>query len=456
MPAPVPGFIERLERQRDGALATIDGILDRLNDEDREPTEVEQQTLTDARQTLERSQTQQTEWTEILEARAGGDELRNRVHGALARSGQAAGAQRVERDPVPEPITELWRSAGEYAADFVIAHGHDVGYGTDREYERARERLDRAVANQTTADNPGILPTPILGPVVTALWRVRPFVNSVTSRPMPGGGKTFSRPVVSQHTQVGPQAGGEKTELPSRAMKIDPLQVTKNTYGGALDISFQDRDWTDPAILQIVIDDLASEYAQQTNAVASAAFAAAVLASVPLADATSPSEWLGAIYTAAANVAAQTANQLPDTLWVSTDVWRALGMLSDSAGRPLFPVMGAQNALGTMDPSTWASNPFGLRVVVDSTLPAKTAIVGVAAYSETYEQIGGTVSVTEPSILGYTVAYYGYFASATPKPNAFCKLNITTMPTAAEVSTEEAPADGGGGVTGGRSRTSAR
>jgi HK97 family phage major capsid protein len=446
MPAPVPGFIERLDRQRDGALATIDTILERLNNEDREPTDVEQQTLTDARTQLERSQSQSSEWTEILEARAGGDELRNRVHGALARSGQAQGAHRVERDPAPVEVGELWRSAGEYVADFVFARGHEIGYGTERQHEQARGRLDRAVADQTTPDNPGILPTPILGPVVTFVTRQRPFLNSITSRPMPAGGKTFTRPTVTQHTQVGPQ-GGEKTELASRNMTINSLQISKGTYGGALDISFQDRDWTDPAILQIVIDDLAGQYALQTDAAAGAAFVADVTLTVPLADATVPADWLGAIYSAAAQVAASAANQLPDTLWVSADVWRALGMLSDGNGRPLFPVIGPQNALGQMDPTAFAANPFGLRLVVDGQLPALTAIVGISTYAEYYEQIGGMVSVTEPSILGYTVAYYGYFASATPAPSAFRQLAITTMPAGLDL-------ESGNGGNGGSSRTS--
>ena len=360
-------------------------------------------------------------------ARGGGDELRNRVHGALARSGQAMPAQRVERSDAPRDVTELWRSAGDYIADFVFARGHDIGYGTERQAEQAQHRLERAVADQTTLENLGILPTPILGPVVTALYQARPFLQSITNRPMPGGGKTFSRPIVNQHTSVGIQAT-EKTQLASRNMQIDPLQVSKNTYGGALDISFQDRDWTDPAILQIVIDDLASQYALDTDAAGATAFATAVTKTVPLADATSPAEWLGAIYSAAAAVAQSVANRLPDTLWASTDVWRALGMLSDASGRPLFPVLGPMNADGQMNPAQWSANPFGLRLVVDGNLPAKTAIVGIASYAEYYEQIGGTVSVTEPSILGYTVAYYGYFASCVPFPDAFRKLAVTTMP----------------------------
>jgi HK97 family phage major capsid protein len=462
MPTPVPGFIERLERQRDGALATIDGILERLNDEDREPTEIEQQTLTDARQTLERAQSSTTEWTELLETRAGGDEIRNRVHGALARSGQAQGTRRVEREPERLEVTEIWRSAGEYAADYVIAHGHDLGYGSERDAERARQRFERARAldraDQTTGDTPGLLPTPILGPVVTFLPTVRPFLGSIASRPMPASGKTFSRPVVAQHTTVGPQSA-EKVALPSQKMTINPLQVTKGTYGGTLDISFQDRDWTDPAILQIVIEDLAAEYAYATDAAACTAFKAAVTATIALADATQPAAWLGAIYSAASSIAASTANRLPDTLWVSTDVWRALGMLSDTQGRPLFPVLGPINADGTMQPGEWAANPFGLRLIVDNNLGVKTAIVGLSSATEYYEQIGGLVSITEPSILGYQVAYYGYFASATPAPSAFRSIVITTMPAVAEVegldeptADDETPADGG--VSGGRSRAS--
>ena len=73
-------------------------------------------------------------------------------------------------------------------------------------------------------------------------------------------GKTFGRPKITQHVTVGPQTA-EKTELPSQKMVIGEVPFTKGTFGGAVDVSRQDIDWTSPAAWDILIRDLADVYA---------------------------------------------------------------------------------------------------------------------------------------------------------------------------------------------------
>lgn len=417
MPQPIPAFIERLERQRSESLSTIDSVLARCADEDRDPTEVEEATLTDARGRLERAETQRGEWVGLLESRASGDEIGNRVQGALARSAVSRPDGIVGVGAVPDPEAELprlFRSAGEYIYDVVR---HQMGVETS-------PRLQRAVANQLLASNPGIVPVPIIGPVVDTIARVRPVFASVAARAMPQAGSSFIRPNVTQHTTVGPQTT-EKTELSSQAMTIAPITVNKATYGGTLDISFQNRDWTDPAILQIVVDDLATVYARQVESAFSTYFAATPTGAGTIAT------WDGpgithAIAQATGTIMTNTLQgAFPDTLWVSPDVWASLASVCDTAGRPLFPQIGPMNAAGSVSPANWTGNIWGIRIVVGPFLPGKTMILGVSTLCESYEQIGGQLSITEPTILGFVVAYYGYVAWAMVRPNAFVKLTAT-------------------------------
>ena len=50
--------------------------------------------------------------------------------------------------------------------------------------------LDRATAHQKLADNPGIVPRPVLGPVLNNIEGLRPFINSITRKPLPPGNST--------------------------------------------------------------------------------------------------------------------------------------------------------------------------------------------------------------------------------------------------------------------------
>jgi hypothetical protein len=167
---------------------------------------------------------------------------------------------------------------------------------------------------------------------------------------------------------------------------------------------------------------MAKVYARGTDAGFATAFSAAVTATqvvgtVP-GSITGPELQKG-IAAASATIFGA-VNIMPDTLWVSPDVWAYISGLADTTGRPLFSTIGPMNAAGALD--GMSGNVYGLRLVVDMFLPAQSAIVGVSGLAEFYEQVGGQLSVTEPSILGFVVAYYGYVAWCFPAPTGFVKL----------------------------------
>jgi hypothetical protein len=239
---------------------------------------------------------------------------------------------------------------------------------------------------------------------------------------MPGGGKVFIRPEVTTHTSMAVQSA-ENAALQSGTFVVSSNQVTKGTYGGYVNLSLQDLDWvTDPAILSLILDDMARIYADTTDNVAADALLAGVTQSAVLTDPTSPAEWVSDIYDAASTILTNSNGNLPDTLFLAPNMYSSVGKLVDTAGRPLFPEIGPMNAFGTASASTFAGSAFGLRVCVDRNFATDTVIVGAADGFEIFEQQKGALSIEAPSTLSRTLSWHGYFATLMIDNTKFVKL----------------------------------
>jgi hypothetical protein len=343
-----------------------------------------------------------------------------------------------------EPVAG-YRSAGAFVVDYLRGAGIMTRGQPDVEAMN-RVMQARVVADQKTTDTPGILPTPIVGAVVNLIDANRPFISSLGGAKAMAGipGTTFSRPKITQHVTVGQQTTGanEKTQLSSQKMVVSPVNFAKTTYGGTVDISRQDIDWTEPGAWDILIRDLAQVYSVQTETAASAAFKAAATATAVTVATNDLKGWSLALYTAAMH-SYQAGFMMPDRIWCSLDVWAALGSLVDVA-RVVIPVdtTAEMGAPGTSTLSDFRGDLFGVPRIVVPTFAAGTCIVGPSSLYEVYEQVIGLLSVIEPSILGVQVAYGGYVAWGTLAATAFVPLTMPAgMPTILEAEAEpEAPA----------------
>jgi HK97 family phage prohead protease len=278
-----------------------------------------------------------------------------------------------------------------------------------------------SAANQTLADNPGIVPTPIIGNVVTFLQQSRPIVTRSRSVGMPSAGATFIRPKVTAHSVAGKQLK-ELDPLASGTMKVTPISVSKETYGGSLKITMQDAAWTDPAILNLAVTDIASMYGVQTDAAAGAKLIAAAKKTVPLAADADAKATIAAIINASQQIAAA-IYKMPDTIFCSFDQWARLAATVDTTGRQLFPFgHGMNDAGGPGRADNMSMNVLGLDVVADANLPSGSLIVGHSQELETYETIGGQLSIQNPTTLSFDIAYYGFFAATSVEDNAFITL----------------------------------
>jgi HK97 family phage major capsid protein len=311
-----------------------------------------------------------------------------------------------------EPQEVEYRSAGAYVLDRWQA-----GLGN----QQAAERLDlyhRAAAHQTTADNAGLIPSPIIQPVVNFVDSNRPLVTWLGPRQLPG--QNWSRPKVTQHTTVAVQSA-EKAELVSQKMLITKLAATAATYGGYVNVSRQDVDFTQPGIMDVIINDLAGVYAQVTEAAAGTAFDTAATAGLGLPT--------GAI----------TEAQIAASLWDAAErIFTAVkgqgrlaafmppAMLGDIG--PLFPPVSnvPSQSAGGFSAADFSSGLVGqisgIPIYVSAGVPALHILVLSSAAGEVYEDRIGSLQVVEPSVLGVQVAYAGYFTSLTVEATGMVKI----------------------------------
>ena len=222
-------------------------------------------------------------------------------------------------------------------------------------------------------------------------------------------------------------------------MVITPIPFAKETHGGTVDISRQDIDWTSPSAWDILIKDLADVYAVETETVVATAFETAATGPPVAVAGDTLADWATALYTAAAQSYAQ-AKKMPDRVWVSLDVWAALGALTDVQRIVLPPGGNNDTAAGSSNLANFSGDVLGLPRIVVPTFPSGTCIVGPSAIYEAYEEVIGLLSVVEPSILGVTVAYGGYLAYGA----LFGASLIKVTPPAGLLSIDPDTAPGGG------------
>lgn len=381
----------------------IDNLVEAAQKEERDLTEQEMDLLT---RTRERIQTINTQVGPLQEAAKIAVDSRRRT-AEIAQQFQAA------RGEEPPKGME-YRSAGQYICDVWRA-----GMG----HEDAQRRLDlftRAAAHQVTTDNPGLLPEQILGPVVSFVDSARPIVTALGPRQLPSG--SWSRPSVTQHTRVAPQTA-EKQELVSQKMVIGKVPVDAKTYGGYVNISRQNVDWSQPGIMDLVINDLAAQYAVETeNATADDLVAASTAGPTLPTGALDPDAVAGAFWAAAGSVFNATKGQGRLIAVTGTDMLGGLG--------PLFPPVNPQDAqsqgFSASGFGTGAvGNIAGIPVYVSSGMAPNTILVLSTVAAEVYEDRIGALQVVEPSVLGIQVAYAGYFANLTMSPEGIIKIAKT-------------------------------
>ena len=313
-------------------------------------------------------------------------------------------------------------SAAEYMA--AMHAGGDTFHNVNAAYKEAvrdqQSALQAAAGDILTTDTPGLLPVPVLGPVFQDLNFVRPVVSAFGARSMPNTpSKTFTRPTITTHTSAATQTEG--SAVSATTMVIAANTVTKTTVAGQVTLTMQDMDFTDPASMNIILNDLAGEYLIKTDDIAADALVAGKTASGSTwtVTADNPTSLIDSLYDAAREIT-EDSNYFPTHLCVSPDVWGKLGAQLDGSKRPVLGyttngVIG-QNSIGRVGGLQYTGmDVMGLSLVVDNNFANGTMLVCYAPGFEIYEAQQGVLSIANPSTLSRTFSYYGYFATFVAK-----------------------------------------
>ena len=298
MPA-TDAMIARLEAEMEERNATIDGLVGLAQDANRDLTTPEIEQIGELRRRLGELSDQLDPLRETSKLAI---ESRNRIKQIDAE------LQSARTHGVVGNVE--YRSAGQYVADRYLAMMGDEGALSRQEV------FHRVAAHQTTADNPGLLPESIVGPLVNFVDSSRPVVSVIGPQDLGTGAWSYAR--VTQHTQVGLQSA-EKTELRRRKMLITKTPLAAPTYGGYVNVSRQDIDGRRPQILDMVINDLAGQYAIQTEAAAAADLTAAATAGPVIPATPTAANIATAIWGAVGSVFTATKGQGRTVIAVSPD-----------------------------------------------------------------------------------------------------------------------------------------
>jgi len=306
------------------------------------------------------------------------------------------------------------------ASEMLAAYhaGGDTWHKVNDAFVQASKRnqtaIQAAAGDILTSDTPG----------------VRPVVNAFGARAMPNTpSRQFIRPTITTHTSAAEQSG-QLDAVSATTMVVASNTVTKKTVAGQVTLSRQDIDFTDPAAMQVVLNDLAGQVLIKTDDIAADALVSGATASgstwtVTAAD---PSGLFTALYDSAREIA-EDSNFFPTHLCVSPDVWEKLGRQTDADKRPLFGYnangMMTTNSIGNVSGLQYTSMyVLGLNVVVDNNFAAGTMLVVYAPGFEIYESGPQLLSLDNPSTLGKNLSIHQYFATFVAKSSFIQSITI--------------------------------
>ena len=398
--------IRKLEGELEERRAAYEAILSHAEQEGREPNDAEKATMTELTNRM----------GEIGNSLEGYDATDKVISSFKERAVELDSSIQTRR---AQPNGIEYRSAGEYAVDVWKA-------GTGSQEARSRlEMFHRAAAHQKTPDNLGVVPDPIVGDVINFIDTARPLVNFIGTSDLPAA--TFYLPTVTQQPAVAVQgsagaAADEKTELTSQKMLVGRTTVTAVTYGGYLNVSRQDIDFSSPPIMDIVIEGLAGAYAIATEASVGTKLDASTGTPVGYGASPTAATITAAVWSAASTVYTATKGQGRVGLAVAPDRLAVFG--------PLFPPVGVTNgqSQGLFAGNFEQGNVGGLSgmpLIMSAGLASGKAFVFSTSAIKLFEQRVGSMSVTEPSVFGVQVGYAGYFSSVITSNNGIIELTAS-------------------------------
>jgi hypothetical protein len=287
--------------------------------------------------------------------------------------------------------------------------------------------LVAALQVASVAENTGMVPPNYLKDIIGVLDASRPFIDSIERAPLPASGMKIFTPKLGTLATVALTAEAAEFSSTDTTVTFQEDTIVKFAGAGKIDVELIDR--SDPSFLDLYLRELATSYAQKTDA-----YAATIAV-----DASSVSEST-TLYKAIALGISDSFNvmrQTPDNLMVAPsggfddiDFAGLLGAV-DGANRPLFAAAAPQNAAGLISQGSTAGTVAGLNLVVDPNYAGTTAGANKIAmvYPRTAMRFheSGTLEIRANVVANgqIEIGIYGYVCVVNRYPTAFRNIRIS-------------------------------
>jgi HK97 family phage prohead protease len=278
-----------------------------------------------------------------------------------------------------------------------------------------RELLTRALADQVTTDNPGIVPPGWLTEIRGIMPRKRPCIDAFGGpAALPPSGMELDWPALVPLVgdRIGVQAA-EKVEVVTGKVSFGKGSVPIATYAGASDVSYQLLRRSSPAYRDAYARVLLGEYARVTDNVF-----CDVLATQTANTATwdSTADTTGAAFVAmlfAESVEIEAATGSPaDAVVAATDVFLAIA----GKERIVPSSTSTATAIGNATASTLRIGVSGMNIVHDPNLAPGKFLIGNSEAARWHEDGPFPVEAEDVAKLGRNIGYWGLGATAVYAP----------------------------------------
>ena len=267
----------------------------------------------------------------------------------------------------------------------------------------------RALTDQVTGDNPGVMPPNWMQQVKNIVDLGRPGVSAFGVESAGATGLEFNWPYFDGDlSAIVAAQSAEKAELNSVAVSIKKGTATLATYGAASDISYQLLQRSSPSYLDSHNRIMAASYALVTdNVFVDAVVAASTPQDYDFSADTDGSDFRAGVFEA--SVAVETATGRPaEFVLVASNVFNAIGGWSTFMPAPY----GTFNVSGTATGGTLGVQVSGLPVIHDRNLAAGSIIVSNSTCASWIEDGPFLANAENVGKIGRDVAIYGYGVTA--------------------------------------------
>jgi HK97 family phage major capsid protein len=421
--------MERLGDERDRTASKLQDLIDLAEDEKRSQSEGERAQATKYREQIAEYEEEIILLASDVERQDAAVDV-SRVLRSDEGDGEGDGESGIRRYATPRSNgPSVYRSFAEYARDKLITDekfGSQIlplaGGDPNAIRMQAEERLERTLQNVTSTTVAGLINPTHMTDILDIIDRSRPVVDSGRDVPLDRGSMTY--PVIGTRPSVILQSA-EKTEAGTVAPTVSSSTLTANTYLGAVNISWQALNWSNPDVLALYLDLAAEAYARQTESVACEAMETSAIGTVGTASGRlgtagteSFGQWRAAVIAGLSGINTATVSRhRTNTLYLSANRFYQLAALGTDQVVQMSPI-------GSLDVGSMTGNFFGLRVIGSHGFDQDTAIIGDSGALLIGENAGSPVDlrVVEPRIGGYEVGLIGAFNAVVFDVNRFFHL----------------------------------